>query len=180
MGQKKPCESLTTLICCICNESLANAEAVPGHYRAQHQDKVECAICLKSFSTKYTLNTHVRTVHEKRQRLMCKSCDETFSTIEAKRDHYKAMHEGDEDENECPYCHKQFTRKYSVKSHIQNVHEKKKPFKCEECDKKFATGSQLRMHQKRHADETPYECDQCDQRFSFTAELSSHKAAEHS
>ena len=46
----------------------------------------------------------------------------------------------------CDLCDKSFVLKYSLTSHVSIIHEEKKPFKCDRCDTTFAYKSVLDKH----------------------------------
>ena len=53
----------------------------------------------------------------------------------------------------CPFCQKTFPQKFSLRRHIQNVHENagtgedcKNPFKCQTCGKSYKSQSGLTIH----------------------------------
>ena len=46
----------------------------------------------------------------------------------------------------CGRCQKEFTRKDNLRTHILNVHEKKR-HKCDQCEKDFASFSAVRNHE---------------------------------
>jgi hypothetical protein len=50
----------------------------------------------------------------------------------------------------CPHCPKLFMRGYNMRVHIDRVHNKSKPWKCQFCEKTFATTSDLKQHLSSH------------------------------
>ena len=50
----------------------------------------------------------------------------------------------------CPHCDKKFMRGYNMRVHIERVHNKNKPWKCQFCEKTFATTSDLKQHLSSH------------------------------
>ncbi len=76
------------------------------------------------------------------------------------------VHKGPPKENEvkatCPHCKQTFRRLYNMKTHINRVHNKVKPFKCERCDKSFATNSDLKQHLGTHGAGKMFKCELCD------------------
>ena len=62
----------------------------------------------------------------------------------------------------CPHCNQTFRRMYNMKTHVDRVHNKVKPFKCDSCDKSFATNSDLKQHLATHGQGKKFACDMCD------------------
>ena len=48
----------------------------------------------------------------------------------------------------CEYCEKSFSRNYSLNLHNDTVHEGKKPFGCNYCNTSFSQKSALEKHIK--------------------------------
>ena len=75
---------------------------------------------------------------------------------------------------ECPYCQKHLKYK-NLRRHIQGVHLKMKPFKCEYCDARFSQKINRANHIKSvHFGEKPYICECCDARFSRKRDKVNH------
>jgi uncharacterized Zn-finger protein len=53
---------------------------------------------------------------------------------------------------ECDLCHRLYSTKGNLKSHIEAIHKRKKPFKCsfENCSKSYSNTSRLTIHQRTH------------------------------
>ena len=86
--------------------------------KAKIKEKNICEICKKSFSTKYTLNLHVKTIHN-----------------EVK-------------EHKCDLCGKTFGQNGELQFHATTGHNSIKPHQCSSFDKRFGQKSTLEKHNK--------------------------------
>ena len=57
----------------------------------------------------------------------------------------------------------------------QPIHQVKKPYKCNQCEKLFAKKIYLKRHQITHTELKPYKCKQCDKRFAQKRYLAVHQ-----
>ena len=80
----------------------------------------------------------------------------------------------------CPNCDNKHKHKSTLKSHIDTVHEGKKPvFKCDQCNKQYSHKPHLNHHIARVHDGRKYECDKCNKQYSSKMCLKRHKSAIH-
>ena len=78
----------------------------------------------------------------------CEICLKTLSGRGNLKQHVENVHK--RLKTKCDICGKQFTKKYYLKEHVSGVHEKKRNFKCDQCDEAFFFGSTLSNHKKIH------------------------------
>jgi len=83
--------------------------------------------------------------------------------------------EGAEVKATCPQCGKHFRRHSNMRTHVDRVHNKVKPFPCRYCDKAFATNSDLRQHLAVHGEGKMFKCDQCEREFASRDSFILHK-----
>ena len=57
--------------------------------------RITCNICNKSFTRVFTLNHHMRSVHEREKPFFCDICHSSFSQKSNLSHHVKAVHEGE-------------------------------------------------------------------------------------
>ena len=70
-------------------------------------------------------------------------------------------------QEKCEICDATFALKQHLKGHISTVHERKRVFKCNICDKSF-TQNCVRNHIAMvHEKVKPFKCDVCDLTFSI-------------
>ncbi|KAK7490936.1 hypothetical protein BaRGS_00017808 [Batillaria attramentaria] len=75
----------------------------------------------------------------------------------------------------CSLCGKIVASKAAITRHIQLTHEKKKPFECNICHRRFGYKNILLEHQNIHFGIKPYSCNLCDKRFAARSNLFQHR-----
>ncbi|ENN77282.1 hypothetical protein YQE_06108, partial [Dendroctonus ponderosae] len=84
---------------------------------------------------------------------------------------------------QCDKCEKSFTCKQNYEVHFKAVHDEKKTFQCEICDKfmcnkcnkSFKHRQLLLRHQTVHSDDRPFKCEQCSRQFKSKTNLTTHE-----
>ncbi len=79
----------------------------------------------------------------------------------------------------CPTCNMKFSGKFTLKRHIQNVHENLKLFCCVLCNRSFAAKIHLERHLLIHSGEKPFSCSVCLKAFRHKNALKRHFANFH-
>lgn len=105
-----------------------------------------CKECVKSFTSNYSLNCHMRT-HTGETPYHC-----PFSE-----------------------CGKRFRMSGDLTKHIRS-HTGERPFKCDICGRAFTTCNILKVHYRTHTGERPYACTEqaCGKRFSSVTNFKNH------
>lgn len=77
----------------------------------------------------------------------------------------------------CMYsaCGKGYSTKFNLKRHIETSHLKIKKYRCQECDKLFASKQNLNEHLHIHSGAKPFFCKVCSKTFRQASQLSLHK-----
>ena len=120
----------------------------------------------------------VLSVHEGKKPLQCGACVEGFSTLVLLKKHLTSDHR--ESKIPCSKCDKSFMEIRNLKSHIQIVHEGKKPFPCKLCDKSCRSAFYLKKHMEGfHEGKKPFQCDYCGFRTTAKQKLTIHIEGTH-
>ena len=149
------------LKCDQCDKVLPNSICLIRHMKV-HKKSFNCQYCGKPFNNRTNLDNHERT-HTGEKPYFCPECDRSFTSKQVRDTHIKTFHRQNPyackrcnrrceskasfirhmrshagiTPYECPMCGKKMTTEYSLKMHIQAIHDRKMPFKCEICEKSF-------------------------------------------
>jgi len=75
----------------------------------------------------------------------------------------------------CNYCGHHFAGNQTLRQHINDVHLKLKPYKCEKCKKCFSQGHNLKFHMNSvHLKVKPYKCHLCSYSCGNRSNLTKH------
>ena len=88
------------------------------------------------------MQAHIDSVHNGKKPYQCPNCDHECLMKRDLKSHIQGIHTL----FECEICRKFFPKKYRLKLHKEQVHEKKKLFECEVCNQSFV----YRKHLKKH------------------------------
>ena len=139
-------------ICDICGCALKSKYYLEDHKKSVHEKvkNYSCTYCGKVFASKSTLNGHVGRMHETLARkFKCDKCD--FSCLEPNKlkIHESAVH-AKNIRYECHICKYFSFRKTGLQNHIKVVHEKYRPHKCDICDMAFTYKRDKLKHMAKH------------------------------
>ena len=167
-------------VCVHCNKVYIQVKEFREHNKKEHNDEkpFHCHYdgCNHRSARRYDFKKHVERVHDKIINFYCKVCNKGFYSKVTCDNHYRT-HTG-EKPYECPYeeCKKRFGTLGSYKDHVNVVHKKIKPFKCQDCGHCFGRKSKLKEHRDRiHLLIKRHECDYCGQRFAKRYSMLSHR-----
>eukprot|EP00092_Neocalanus_flemingeri_P022614 GFUD01024527.1.p1 GENE.GFUD01024527.1~~GFUD01024527.1.p1 ORF type:complete len:532 (-),score=99.80 GFUD01024527.1:240-1835(-) len=138
-----------------------------------------CQLCGEKFNLKQQLKNHTDKVHAKADGI-CQFCSKSFKNVSS---HIKDVHM--KEECICPHCAKTFHNKKHLNGHIATVHSGEGQTRiCPVCSKQFKNSQYLRQHvrlvHETVEDLTNYiSCEECGKQFANKAHLYHHTKAVH-
>ena len=156
---------------------------------------VKCVLCDISFSTKSSLDTHVKAKHLNGEQrgtasFQCSHCPQSFSFERYLKLHIDAVHNSKPKMFQCSLCQDNFISKDELKSHMNAVHKGEKNFQCDQCTMMFGLKTDLNKHkykvhkidksqQSYSQQNIPQICDLCGKEFAWRSSLKEHKKMVH-
>ena len=131
----------------------------------------KCDKCEKMFSTNQTLNIHIDRVHENLRPWKCERCDKRFGVKENLNKHVERIHENVK--INCTVCDKAL-KKDCLRSHMEQVHEKQRPWKCLKCGNCFGFKRGLDIHMESVHENVKHQCLICDRAYTQMNRLKIH------
>lgn len=173
--QKKPKDQASdrkSFCCAICGKSYVSKYFILKHIDTTHKQVMHsCEICGKAYSDKEYYKSHVKS-HSSETKYTCKMCNRFFQHDRLYISHIRRCGI----KEICHVCGKHINRS-GIKSHMRR-HTGEKPFSCEYCNKTFPFPYDLRVHIRVHTKERPYVCSFCGKGFtqpsSFNIHMRSH------
>ena len=126
-----------------------------------------------------------------RSRRVSSSTTILSDTSDEDRSHVRSPPEALNAVFKCPHCHRRFTRKAHLVSHVV-AHSDERPYKCPHCEKAYGTGYHLKSHitychrsvvdtHPAAADRVfPFRCGECNESFPEHSMLRKHFSESHS
>lgn len=133
--------------------------------------------------------------------IMCKFCEQAYSTKSFLLRHYKKVHAEDPEaasvieelskfiesqkmvkenlikkKSYCDICDKSFIRELNLKHHQRTVHLKERPYSCQYCSKSYTTRNHMHRHEENvHLrEDKQYICSTCEKEFQSEKILERH------
>lgn len=138
------------------------------------QKSVKCHFCDKNFD-KSVYDEHLRTHDKTFFHCTHDGCDKKFKRKSSLRKH-NYLHKG-KFKYECQECSLTFIdlTKFEVHKNTKHKTDDTKSYKCNLCEKSFASLEYLKRHQVFHSDEYRYKCSVCDQKFKWMTSFQIHQ-----
>ena len=173
------------LQCNDCGIRFKHPDTLRNHIRVVHenlQSLLTCQTCKKDFRNKDTLRLHKRNVHDRENKAQdsypCEQCGKIKKSIKLLQDHTKTHNQC----FPCQTCGKRYKALRSLRDHTLAQHPRLegnegKEFSCDQCGKKKASESLLKVHMKLHNQFFP--CLQCGQIRKSSRSLKFHSSSHH-
>ena len=133
------------------------------HMKKYHEKALSCEECGKNFTMPNALKNHRLSFHTQFPR-ECDECGHYCATKKLFKIHREEVHGQGAALHPvpCEICGKVLKNKYSLKLHVQLIHDKKpREYPCDQCGKVLKSKASLEYHKKVHTGEYPYRCDEC-------------------
>ena len=137
-----------------------------------------CKECNKMLSNQWHLRRHMINNHLDPNTLNCRTCYNTFQTIEDYNNHVTLIHPIIK--YQCKVCKKDFNTKYHINRHTRFTHPNPDQVTCDICPKTFDSKGQLKDHLSSIHPVFKYECAQCLKEFLYKWGLKRHELISHS
>uniref|UniRef100_A0A915PPL9 C2H2-type domain-containing protein n=1 Tax=Setaria digitata TaxID=48799 RepID=A0A915PPL9_9BILA len=163
--------------CLKCNTIFRTFDAVQKHQKRQHEvrRRPKCETCQKEFPTASLLREHIAIIHLNLRPFKCTKCSAVFGRQGCLRRHVMMRHLNYV--YLCPYkqcTHPGFKCSKALTAHICSIHTHIRPYKCDQCEKRFVRRNDLRVHSDIHNTQCNYVCPTCEEMFQRRIHLQKH------
>merc|ERR1739838_931957 len=127
-GNRFPCTSCDYIFAD--DETLQNHKK--SKHNLPGKKKFDCIVCGYSTDRKCNFERHCN-IHTEVKAIKCNTCGKCFTSKGSLNSHIKSVHNINS-RYECDVCDKIFNKRCNLKQHVKAVHNKIKSFVCTECD----------------------------------------------
>jgi uncharacterized C2H2 Zn-finger protein len=144
-------------VCEYCSAFCADESRLSDHIATRHLGFVHrCPVCHKCLGSAETLRIHHRQVHDTESRRTCEACGRQFSRLIGLLEHLRAAHPDmipDEYQRKlrefvCTSCGLTFSRRGTLRRHVETKHSGEPKYSCSQCGRKFQCRRYLVRHQR--------------------------------
>lgn len=160
-------------VCEVCDAGYVNAGALSRHAEAHENGSYKCKYCPKVFNTERKKKAHERVVHVLTALYRCGYCFQMFKDYERKELHLSEMHGVKPIVYQCNACDRTFAMRKQLRMHIKREHLMDKRHRCDECDMRFFTITDLKRHSSKHAG-VRHPCSVCLKTYASVRTLKTH------
>lgn len=166
------------------------------HMRSHTNEKLfTCDACDESFTQWQDLKTHKMSHHQagpssqsnstahttgngqEKPSYPCWICDRIFFRKYYLRDHIRQIHERP---FTCKRCIISFTSSSDLDTHKKGVHQRVWKYFCRKCNRSYASNRYFKRHLRdQHGGKKPYTCEVCKKSFNQLRNLQAHKKTQH-
>lgn len=180
--------------CPECGKKFAQRSSLRAHFQTHFRDpenrpfKCNHPNCTRSFYQERSIKYHKSTAHgigepivkkELAPTYFCDFCQKSFQLQSLLKRHILIHIEEEKAtrKHKCDKCEASFKRPEHLRLHINSVHLKFKPYKCEfpDCERSFAQIGDRNVHMKIHSDDKPHVCSICRKAFRLAKGLRAHE-----
>ena len=169
-------------LCNICDQVFRQKKSMLDHRMSIHEGvKYQCERCPKKFAWKTALDSHIRDKHLFKYKMQCLKCNKTFVSKKGLDYHLRISCEEKPSVDkpfDCDNCEQKFASGDSLWHH-KNTFHKGKRYNCTKCDRQFLYSSVLQKHIKAKHDKINYPCLICKKKFAYKSGLSYHEKMYH-
>ncbi|KAL7829580.1 hypothetical protein AOLI_G00304650 [Acnodon oligacanthus] len=175
--------------CHLCDKRLKNNIKLMNHMKHHMEMELQmgdgdchtvCQHCFRNFSSPFTLQCHVETVHSQVEcTALCKICELSFDNEPLFLNHMKNFHNPGEMPYMCQVCNFRSSFYNDVVNHFRELHKDTNNLQCPYCLKVFKSSNSYQLHYSKHQKKSVLHCDKCRLQFLFSKEKTDHKASFH-
>ena len=138
-----------------------------------------CLHCGDTFSTKSSLDIHVRRHFDDANRFECHLCEKVMFRKSSMSRHVRGHSWPKDFPFECRECGLNYSTEFALQRHENKVHNNiqqhsRLVIKCDECGVTFPDKTQLSQHLHSHIEKMGFQCDLCKNYYNRKSVLSRH------
>ena len=143
--------------------------------------KLKCEQCSYQASQKWSINRHIRDVHDKIKNHVCDECGYASSEKNMMERHWDAVHNKGDKKFKCEHCPYSSAKKSMLKYHMISVHNIGEKLICEECGYAATTKSILEKHWDavHNKGDKRFKCEKCPYSSAQSTTLKYHMISVH-